>query len=114
MHAPLPHRKIGPPPPCPDCNGTGKKPKSHPNNFPNRDNPMSSEIAEDIYVVVATKDGTVEYWAVVLPFEEILDAMAQATGPGWQYSVTTEWLTVQRAAELGVPINPVRRIGPKL
>jgi hypothetical protein len=75
---------------------------------------MSSEIAEDVFVVVATKDGTVEYWAVALPFEEVLNAMAQATGPGWKYVVTTKWLTVERAAELGLPLQPVRRIGPTL
>jgi predicted transcriptional regulator YdeE len=75
---------------------------------------MPSEIAEVVYVVVATKDGNVEYWAVASPYEEVLDAMARATGPGWKYSVTTEWLTVERAAELGLPLEPIRRIGPSL
>ena len=75
---------------------------------------MSSEIAEEIYVVAATKDGQTEFWAVALPFEEVLDAMAQATGPGWKYVVTTEWLTIERAAALGLPFNTVRRIGPRL
>jgi hypothetical protein len=72
---------------------------------------MSSEIAEGIYVVEATKDGEIEYWAVALPYEEVLDALARATGPGWKYVVTTEWLTVERAVELGLPFAPVRRIG---
>ena len=75
---------------------------------------MSSEIAEDIYIVEATKDGDVEFWAVALPYGEVLHAMAAATGPGWKYVVTTEWLTVERAVELGLPLSPVRRIGPKL
>jgi len=75
---------------------------------------MSSEIAEGIYVVEATKDGEIEYWAVALPYEEVLHALAHATGPGWKYVVTTECLTVERAVELGLPLSPVRRIGPKL
>jgi hypothetical protein len=75
---------------------------------------MSTEIAEDIYIVEATKDGEIEFWAVALPYEEVLHAMARATGPGWKYAVTTEWLTVERAVELGLPLDPVRRIGPTL
>jgi hypothetical protein len=75
---------------------------------------MSSEIAEGIYVVEATKDGEIEYWAVALPYEEVLHALAHATGAGWKYVVTTECLTVERAVELGLPLSPVRRIGPKL
>ena len=75
---------------------------------------MSSEIAEGIYVVEATKDGEIEYWAVALPYEEVLHALAHATGPGWKYVVTTECLTVERAVELGLPLSPVRRIGPEL
>jgi hypothetical protein len=75
---------------------------------------MSSEMAEGVYVVQATKDGQIEFWAVALPCEEVLHAMAAATGPGWKYVITTEWLTVERAVELGLPLSPVRRIGPKL
>jgi hypothetical protein len=49
---------------------------------------MPSEIAEDIYIVEATKDGDIEFWAVALPYEEVLHVMAAATGPGWKYVVT--------------------------
>jgi hypothetical protein len=85
-----------------------------PGPLKNSSDEMSSEIAEEIYVVEATKDGEIEYWAVALPVEEVLYAMAAATGTGWNYVITTEWLTVERAVELGLPLKPVRRIGPKL
>jgi hypothetical protein len=72
---------------------------------------VAGEIAEDVYVVVATKDGTSEYWAVALPYEEVLEAVERETGPGWKYVITSEWLTVERAVELGLPLRPICRIG---
>jgi hypothetical protein len=84
---------------------------------------MPSEIAEDIYIVEATKDGDIEFWHEGRGYRVLGGGLTLSRGlahygcghrPWLEVRRHTECLTVERAVELGLPLSPLRRIGPKL
>ena len=49
---------------------------------------MRITIAPDIYVVVAKKDNTIEYWAAATVREEAVAAVEKELLPGWTATLT--------------------------
>ncbi len=74
--------------------------------------PLATKFVQDICVVSATKGEETLLWAVALPSEQALEAVASKAGSDWQLAVTDQRLTVEKAAALGLPRELVKCIGP--
>jgi hypothetical protein len=71
---------------------------------------MRITIAPDIYVVVAKKDTTIEYWAAATVREEAVAAVEKELLPGWTATLTRRHLTTHRATRLKMGRHSVRKL----
>jgi hypothetical protein len=71
---------------------------------------MRITVAPDIYVVVAKKDNTIEYWAAATVREEAVAAVEKELPPGWTATLTRRRLTTHRATRLKMRPNSVRKL----
>ncbi len=71
---------------------------------------MGNAFAGRIYVVAATKDGQTAFWAAATPRKTAAAEVQQLLPLGWT-AVPTGWLlTPEKAAELNMRANSVRKI----
>jgi hypothetical protein len=73
-------------------------------------NGMRRHLLGGIYVVEATKDGVVEYWAAATLQENAVSAVANQLGPGWTVTLTEQRLTSQRLSILKMLPNTGRKL----
>ncbi len=73
--------------------------------------PIARKYVQDICVVAATKGGETQLWAVALPHEQAVEAVASEVGPDWQVAVTDRRLTVEKAAALDMPRQRIKCMG---
>jgi len=73
---------------------------------------MGNERAGGIYIVMAAKDGKVEYWAAAVPQFRALEAVRHQIAPGWRLILTQHRLRPALVAELNMRPNSVRRLPP--
>ena len=71
---------------------------------------MPNRVSGGIYVVEATKDGTLEYWAAATLRENAIAAVAKQVGPEWIVRLTEQRLTNQRLSILKMLPNSVRKL----
>jgi hypothetical protein len=71
---------------------------------------MRNRVSGGIYVVEATKDGAVEYWAAAPLRENAIAAVAKRLGPEWFVTLTERRLTNQRLSILKMLPNTVRKL----
>jgi hypothetical protein len=73
---------------------------------------MGNERAVGIHVVMAAKDGKVEYWAAAVRQSRALEAVRQHIAPGWRLILTQHRLRPALAEELKMRTNSVRQLPP--
>jgi hypothetical protein len=71
---------------------------------------MGHDYAADIYVVAATKDGAVEYWAAAMPRWEAEMLIEQLLAPGWMVALTDRRLTTGQVAALNLLPGGARQL----
>jgi hypothetical protein len=69
---------------------------------------MGNEYAGGIYVIQATKDGRIEYWAAAVPRDKAIEAVSEQMAPGWKLVLTERRLTPGKIAALRMRANSVR------
>jgi hypothetical protein len=71
---------------------------------------MGIALASEIYVVVAKKDATIEYWGVATDRDKALAAVEKELPPGWTATLTRRCLTKHRATRLKMGPDSVRKL----
>jgi hypothetical protein len=71
---------------------------------------MSNALAGGIYVVMAQKDGKVEYWAAATIRDQAVAAVEKNLPPGWTATLTERRLTAQRVTTLKMRPNTVQKL----
>jgi hypothetical protein len=62
------------------------------------------------YVIEATKDGQIDYWAAAAHRDDALTLVHSQTSPDWNLVLTERRLTHEQAAELKMMHNTVRKL----
>jgi len=68
---------------------------------------MPKKAAARIYIVIATKDGVIEYWAAATRRKDTMAAVSERLPPGWQAVLTSWRLTPEKMATLNLRPNNV-------
>jgi len=63
-----------------------------------------------IYIVMAAKNGKVEYWAAAVHQSQATQAVRRQIAPGWRLILTQHRLRPRLAEELGMRANSVRQL----
>jgi hypothetical protein len=63
-----------------------------------------------VYIVQATKDGKIEFWAAATIKENAVAAVKKELGDGWIVTLTDRRLTRQRLSLLKILPNAVRKL----
>jgi hypothetical protein len=71
---------------------------------------MNTLFADVVYVVSATKDGRSEFWAAATPRHCSEAQVQRSLSPGWKATLTGWRIGPERAAQLQMSPNTVRRI----
>ena len=71
---------------------------------------MNTTFADLIYVVSATKNGQSEFWAAATPRRAAAAQVQRSLPPGWKATLTSWRLSRERAAELEMRPDTVRRL----
>ena len=68
--------------------------------------------ADGICIVMAAKDGKVEYWAAAVRQSQATEAVRRQMAPGWRLILTQHRLRGPLAAELKMNAHSVRQLPP--
>jgi hypothetical protein len=71
---------------------------------------MNTIFADLVYVVSATKNDQSEFWAAATPRREAAAQVQRSLPPGWKATLTSWRLSRERAAELEMRPDTVRRL----
>jgi hypothetical protein len=71
---------------------------------------MNTIFADVVYVVSATKNGQLEFWAAATPRQVAAAQVQRSLPPGWKATLRTWRFSRERAAELKMRPNTVRRL----
>ena len=71
---------------------------------------MNTIFADVVYVVSATKNGQLEFWAAATPRRVAAAQVQRSLPPGWKATLTSWRLSRGRAAELEMRPNTVRKL----
>lgn len=71
---------------------------------------MRINLAPDVCIVMAMKDGAVEYWAATTRRDEAVAAVEKKLSRGWSAILTKRHLTMQRAGKLRMRPDSVQKL----
>lgn len=71
---------------------------------------MVEMFAGSVYVVTATRSGTIEYWAAATRREEAAAAVQAVLAPGWTATLTERRVAITKVAALKLRLNSVRQL----
>jgi hypothetical protein len=71
---------------------------------------MNTIFADVVYVVSATKNGQLEFWGAATPRQVAAAQVQRSLPPGWKATLRTWRFSRERAAELKMRPNTVRRL----
>jgi hypothetical protein len=75
---------------------------------------MGNEYAAGIYVVAATKDGAIQYWAAATPRRAAEKLIEQLLAPGWMVAPTDRRLSTDQLAALNLRPGGARQLEAEL
>ena len=71
---------------------------------------MGNKLVGDVYIVAATKDSRIDYWAVATRREDAVGAVQRLLAPEWKVTLTERRITPKQVAVLHLSPNGVRKL----